>query len=83
MREVWRDFLRQWQGYRVTAEAYRQIDDTRVLVLIRAGGHGKASGLPMNQPTAATLFRIQGGKVTRLVLYNDRDRALADLGLDE
>jgi hypothetical protein len=38
---------------------------------------------PIGQATAknATLFHIRGGKVTRLVLYWDRERAFADLGL--
>ena len=32
---------------------------------------------------AAAVFRIHGGKVTSLVIYNDRDRAPDDLGLTE
>jgi hypothetical protein len=30
---------------------------------------------------AAALFHIRGGSVTRLVIYTDRDRALADPSL--
>jgi ketosteroid isomerase-like protein len=82
MRDLWRDFLAQWQGYRAVAEDYRELDGERVLVLTRAAGHGKASGLPLNQPNAATLLHVCDGKVTRLVFYNGRERAFADLGLE-
>jgi ketosteroid isomerase-like protein len=54
-------------------------------VLVHQGGRGKTSGLEVGQMQSkgATLFHVRGGKVTRLVNYFDRERALADLGLSE
>jgi len=80
--EAWREFLETWEEWRVEAEEYREIDDERVLVLIRIGGRGRASGLEVDQISAkgANLFHVRDGKVTRLVLYWNRERALADVG---
>lgn len=78
----WRDFEGAWEDWRNLAEAYREIDNERVLVLDRASGRGKTSGLPVTTH-GATLFQVRAGKVTRIVTYWDRERALADLGLKE
>ena len=55
----------------------------RVLVLYHFFGRGKASGLELGQvrTQAAHVFHVREGQVIKLVIYLDRDRAFADLGL--
>ena len=79
-----REFLNAWDECRVEADEYRELDDQRVLVLTHRSGRGKASGLELAKrwPKAACLFLIRDGKVTKHVVYFDRDRALTDLGLE-
>ena len=85
MGEAWRDALSAWEDWRIEADEYRDLDDERVLVLIHRAGRGKSSGLAMEPSLTkgANLFHIGDGKVTRIVNYYTRDRALADLGLEE
>jgi ketosteroid isomerase-like protein len=78
------DFLSAWDGYRLTVDEYRELDDERVLVLVRAsGGRGRTSGVELGRHGGggANLLHIRDGKVRRSVTYFNRDRALADLGL--
>jgi ketosteroid isomerase-like protein len=79
----WREYLSAWEEFHSVTDEYRELDDERVLVFVGASGRGKASRLDVGQLQArgASLFHVRDGKVTRLVLYFDRDRALADLGL--
>jgi ketosteroid isomerase-like protein len=83
MAEGFRDFVNAWQEYRVGADEYRELDHERILVLVHQDGRGKRSGLELGQMQAkgANLFHVRDGKVTRYVIYLDRERALADLGL--
>jgi ketosteroid isomerase-like protein len=85
MAEAWRDYLGAWKHYRVEAEEFRELDGERVLVLYHLSGRGKTSGLEIGQVGAkgADLLHVRDGKVTRYVVYWDRERALADLGLKE
>jgi hypothetical protein len=83
--EAMRDFIDAWSDFRVKAEDYRELDNERVLVLSNLGGSGKTSRLSLGQMRSekCELFQIRGGTVVRLVIYWDRERALADLGLAE
>ena len=84
MAQAMRDWLSGWENYRLEGEQYRELDGERALVFWNQSGRGKASGLELAKrwPKAACLFLIQGGKVTKHVVYFERDRALADLGLE-
>jgi ketosteroid isomerase-like protein len=83
MAEGWRAFLSAWESFRGTVEEYRELDNGRVVALNSFSGRGKSSGLDVGQTLirAATIVYVREGKVTRLLVYFDRERALEDLGL--
>ena len=83
MRDTWREWLSAWDDWRVEAEEYQELEDGSVLVLVRQSGRGKTSRIEIGRTPGghATLFHFRDDKVDRLVIYADRDRALADLGL--
>jgi ketosteroid isomerase-like protein len=83
MAEAARAYLDAWEGYRIEADEYRELDGERVLVLVHWSGRGKTSGFELGQigTKGASLFHIRDGKVTRYVVYFNREHALADLGL--
>ena len=85
MAAAWHDWLSTWEEYRVEVDEYRELDDERILVLMLHCGQGKTSGLDVGQTkrAGANLLHVRDGRVTRLVLYWDRERALADLGISE
>jgi ketosteroid isomerase-like protein len=82
MADGWKAWLGAWDDYIVEAEEFRELDGEHVLVFGRMSGRGKTSGVRV-QTDVANVFELQGGTVTRLRLYADPLRALADLGLEE
>jgi ketosteroid isomerase-like protein len=85
MAGVWREALSAFEELRSEADEYRALDEERVLVLVHFRGRGKTSGMEVGdiQMKGANLFHVRDGKVTRLVLYWDRENALPDAGLSE
>jgi ketosteroid isomerase-like protein len=83
MAESWSAMLRTWQDLRAVPDEIRELDDDRVLVFLRNEGRGKGSGIDLHGISAksANVFTIREGRVTRLVLYWERDLAIGDLGL--
>ncbi len=75
------EWLRGWKDFRAEPEEYFVGDHGRVLAFVQNRGRGHTSGVALAQRSVANLFEIHAGKVTRLVIYWDRDRASADLGL--
>jgi ketosteroid isomerase-like protein len=83
MARSWRDSLGAAEDFRTSIEELREIDEDRVLVLSRRSGLGRTSGLDLGQlaQRTAILFHIRDGRVTRILIYVDRERAFADLDL--
>jgi ketosteroid isomerase-like protein len=81
MSERYAGWLRGWKDFRAVPERYFDVDENRILVFVHNTARGRSSGVEVEQRSVANFFEIAGGKVTRLVLYWDRARALADVGL--
>jgi hypothetical protein len=82
MNESWREWLRGWVGFRVEAVEYRVIGEDRILALVRNFTQGRLSGLELEQQSVGNYFELESGLVKKLVVYLDRARAFADLGVE-
>ena len=85
MAEALRAILNAWDDFRADADEFRELDDERVLVLTRRSGRGKTSGVELDklQTRGATVFHVRDGRVTKMVVYWERDTGVDDLGLEE
>jgi hypothetical protein len=85
MLEEFRDWIRVWSDWAVSADDYVVLDANRILVLFEQSARMKVSGADAERVRflGATLFDVRNDLITRIVQYMDRDRALADLGLEE
>lgn len=82
MAEAWRNVLTAMEEHRGEADEYRELDGERILVFTYRSARGKTSGVEFGQMRSkgAALFHLRNARVTRLVVYFDAERAVADLG---
>jgi len=85
MWSTWSGMLSAWRDHRAAGEEYRELADGGILTLTTFSGRGQASGIELPKALArgASVMYVHDGLVTKIVLYMNRDRALADLGLTE
>ncbi|HEX8745338.1 MAG TPA: nuclear transport factor 2 family protein [Thermoleophilaceae bacterium] len=83
MNEAWRNFVSAWRDFRIVPEEYFELDGGRVLNVGRFSARGKTSGreLDRTHTNGASLFHVRERRVTKLVVYWNGERALADLGV--
>ena len=83
MVEGWRAYLDAWDDYYSEPVEMRELDEERVLVFDQVRGRAKASGVDLGQISAygADVWHVRAGKVVRIAIYFERERALADVGL--
>jgi ketosteroid isomerase-like protein len=80
--EGWGRFLSAWDDFSAEFTGFRDLGDGRVLVFTHPRGRGKASGIDIREmyaQTGVTVFHVAGDKVTRIAVYFDTERALAEL----
>jgi ketosteroid isomerase-like protein len=79
---VFRDTGPWGKSIRFAPERYLEVDDERVLVLVRATASGQQSGAPVVTKVAHE-FTLRQGRIVRIKLYLDWAEALKAVALDE
>jgi ketosteroid isomerase-like protein len=77
-----RDWLAQWRNYRVVGERFREVGQDKVFASVRQVATGQHSGVEVESP-GYSVWTLRAGKVIKLSLHYDRDKALEAAGLSE
>jgi ketosteroid isomerase-like protein len=74
------EWMEPWDEHTIDPEEFIESGDDRVLATIHLTGRGEQSGVEINQ-RFFQLYTLRGGRITRMVEYVDRARALEAAGL--
>ena len=72
-----RSWLSPWEHWRVEADDYLERGEY-VVVLASYHGRGKGSGVEIHE-LGAHVFKLRDGKVVRLEIFSDREKAIASV----
>ncbi len=76
-----RELFEVWENYRIEAEEYFDAGN-RTVVVVRARGTARASGLELDQ-SLFFLWTARSGKLASVEVFRDRGEALEAVGLRE
>jgi ketosteroid isomerase-like protein len=68
--------------FRLELDGVEGVDSKRVIAFLRISSTGRASGLPM-APPITNVYDLLDGKLSRVRIFLDRERALKAVGLEE
>jgi ketosteroid isomerase-like protein len=77
-----RDWLAQWRNYRIYAKELKDVGPDTVFAIVTQAATGHESGVEVESP-GYSIWTLRDGKVTKLSLHYDRDKALEAAGLRE
>ena len=76
-----RAWLSEWEHWRAVADEYLEIGDY-VVVLASYIGRGRGGGVEIRQE-GAHVFKLRDGKVVRLEIFANRQKALESVGAEK
>jgi ketosteroid isomerase-like protein len=69
--------------FRIELDGVEEVDSKRIIAFLRTSGVGRASGIPMAPPPLTNVYDLLGGKISRVRIFLDREKALKAVGLEE
>lgn len=82
LRDWAKDMDAVWLDFRVQITDLRELEDGRVVVIYRATGRGRGSGMPLDTQTAQ-IWSFRDGKLWHNQSFTDPAEALEAVGLRE
>ena len=77
-----RDWLAQWQRYRIVGDEFKALGSDKVFVAVTQVAAGGQSGVEVESP-GSTVWTFRDRRVVRLSLHYDKAEALEAAGLSE